>query len=227
MRAESAGYVDTIDASTVVQAAHNDGAIVVYAVQSGDFILKDGVLATVIGKTDPSLDAEIRAAAPLLVARDHDGDLRFSVHLLVEIALRALSPGVNDTFTAIACVDRLSASLTRARLGHLCTGVYCDDDGVVRVVVPSINADTLFREAMPPLRRAASNNGLMLNALICALERMADASPPHDRATLVAEMQMLLAEVRASDFLEEDRIVLIERVEKVLSNHSARPDDTP
>jgi len=115
-------------------------------------------LATVHGDPDGTLDVAVRAAAPLVKTRTAEDDLRFSVSLLVEVALRALSPGVNDTFTAIACVDRLSASLTRARLRGLRTGGALDGAGRLRVVVPTIDAERLFAEAMPPLRRAARGN---------------------------------------------------------------------
>lgn len=214
--ADGVGYVDAINVSGLVEAARAEGVVVVYSVQPGDFVIEGALLATVFGVLDSAFEEKVRAGAPLLVARDPDGDLRFSTHLLIEIALRALSPGVNDTFTAIACADRLSSSLTRARHRGLRTGVYDDKDGAVRVVVPTIDTDTLFNEAFPPLRRAANGNGLMLNALVTALRRMGLAARPDDRDAIRTETELLLAETRQCSFLEEDRAAIITRIEAVL-----------
>ncbi|NOE27843.1 DUF2254 domain-containing protein [Ruegeria sp. HKCCD6157] len=202
--ASGTGYVNSINTEELVHAAKQAGAIVVYDVQPGDFMVPSDILANVYGDCDESLNDLVPAAAPLIPARDPNGDIRFSVHLLVEIALRALSPGVNDTFTAIVCIDRLSASLARAWSSKLCTGVYRDDDGAVRVVYPSITAESLFNDSMPALRRAARGNGLVTAALIRALVRIAEAAPEKEAWAVVDELTAVRDETRESDMLERD-----------------------
>ncbi|NOD99615.1 DUF2254 domain-containing protein [Ruegeria sp. HKCCD6228] len=202
--ASGTGYVNSINTEELVRAAKQAGAVVVFDVQPGDFMVPSDILANVHGDCDESLNGLVQAAAPLIPARDPNGDIRFSVHLLVEIALRALSPGVNDTFTAIVCIDRLSASLARAWSSKLCTGVYRDDDGAVRVVYPSITAESLFHDSMPALRRAARGNGLVTAALIRALVRIAEAAPEKEARAIVDELSAVRDETRESDMLERD-----------------------
>ncbi|WP_171120675.1 DUF2254 domain-containing protein [Ruegeria sp. HKCCA5463] len=202
--ASGTGYVNSINTKELVHAAKQAGAVVVFDVQPGDFMVPSDILANVYGDIDESLNDLVPAAAPLIPARDPNGDIRFSVHLLVEIALRALSPGVNDTFTAIVCIDRLSASLARAWSSKLCTGVYRDDDGAVRVVYPSITAESLFHDSMPALRRAARGNGLVTAALIRALVRIAEAAPEKEARAVVDELTAVRDETRESDMLERD-----------------------
>ncbi|QFT71433.1 DUF2254 domain-containing protein [Ruegeria sp. THAF33] len=202
--ASGTGYVNSINTEELVRAAKQAGAVVVFDVQPGDFMVPSDILANVHGDIDESLNDLVQAAAPLIPARDPNGDIRFSVHLLVEIALRALSPGVNDTFTAIVCIDRLSASLARAWSSKLCTGVYRDDDGAVRVVYPSITAQSLFHDSMPALRRAARGNGLVTAALIRALVRIAEAAPEKEAWAVVDELTAVRDETRESDMLERD-----------------------
>ncbi len=202
--ASGTGYVNSINTEGLVRAAKKVGAVVVFDVQPGDFMVPTDTLASVYGDSDENLNDLAKASAPLIPARDPTGDIRFSVHLLVEIALRALSPGVNDTFTAIVCIDRLSASLARAWSSKLCTGVYRDDDGNVRVVYPSITAEALFHDSMPALRRAARGNGLVTAALIRALVRIAEAAPDEDLRAVVDELSAVRDETRESDMLERD-----------------------
>ncbi len=202
--ASGTGYVNSINTEGLVTVVKEAGAVVVFDVQPGDFMVPSDTLAYVYGDSDESLNHLVHAAAPLIPARDPNGDIRFSVHLLVEIALRALSPGVNDTFTAIVCIDRLSASLARAWSSKLCTGVYRDDAGTVRVVYPSITAESLFRDSMPALRRAARGNGLLTAALIRALVRIAEAAPFEDVRVVADELAAVRDETRESDMLERD-----------------------
>lgn len=218
------GYVDAIEPGQLLQAAKAVGATVFYGVQPGDFVIAGEPVATVFNDPDRKLDRHVIGALPLLAVRTPEGDLRFSVNLLVEIALRALSPGVNDTFTAIACVDRLSAALATARAERLSSGVFLDGDGVARVVSPTTTADTLFLEAFPPLRRAARQNGLMSFALQRAISRMIAIAEHDQREPMVAELRLLAEEVEANDQLPADKKTLIDRIEKALEPYE-RPSD--
>ena len=218
------GYVNSIEADLLVKAAAQRDAMVVFAVQPGDFLIQTDELAHVIGDSNGELDSAIKAAAPLIPARDPNGDIRFSVHLLVEIALRALSPGVNDTFTAIVCIDRLSASLCRAWASELCAGVYRDDVGAVRVVYPSITARSLFLDSLPPLRRAARGNGLVTEAIIRALERISRAAREKDREAITCELQAIGDETRQSEMLEREIEQLCERIQDTIASVNGAAD---
>lgn len=214
--ATETGYIDTIAGAALATEAGRAPATVVYAVRPGDFVMQGQTLARVLGDTDGRLDGRVRDAAPVIAARDPDGDLRFSVNLLVEIGLRALSPGVNDTFTAIGCVDRLSASLSRARARGLSVGVFSDEAGAARVVYPSIDAGVLFDEAFPPLRRAARGNGLMTVSLARALGRMAAAAPAVKRLPYLGELRRLRDDLDGCPLPDGDRADLADIIDRVM-----------
>lgn len=216
------GYVDTIEPNRLLKAARAVGATVIYDVCPGDFVIEGTPIATVFNDPTGTLDDQVTAAAPLLDVRTPEGDLRFSVNLLVEIALRALSPGVNDTFTAIACVDRLSAALATARSRGLSLGVYLDSGGTARVVSPTITADTLFLEAFPPMRRAARSNGLMTAAIHRAIARMIAAADADSRQTMLDELILLAEEVDASDQLPADKTRLTQMIAETLERERER-----
>ncbi len=210
------GYVNSIEADVMAKACKEVDAVVIYAVRPGDFLAETDVVAEIYGSADHGLEKIVLAAAPLIPARDPNGDIRFSVHLLVEIALRALSPGVNDTFTAIVCIDRLSASLARAWASGLCAGVCRDEDGAVRVVYPSITARSLFLDSIPPLRRAARGNGLVTAAIIRALKRIARSVPVRDQDTVKSELEYLAQEIRMSNALEHEIEAICDEVKEAI-----------
>ena len=221
VEAGRAGYIDTIAGSLLAGRMAQVGGIAVFSVRPGDFVLEGQKIARVIGPEDDGSTSAVQAAAPVIDARDPVGDLRFSVNLLVEIALRALSPGVNDTFTAIGCVDRLSSSLTRAWRDGLSVGVFADKAGGYRVVYPTIEPELLFEDAMTPLRRAARGNGLMTQAMGRVLSRIAKAVPPEAREQIIGEMERLRADIDACGLPQHDCEALTMLLDKELDSMKA------
>jgi uncharacterized membrane protein len=81
-------------------------------------------------------------------------DLGFAVDQLEEIALRALSPAVNDTFTALNCIDWLGDGLCKISPRPLPGGIYRDSRGMVRLIDPVITYERLVKGAFDKIRQA-------------------------------------------------------------------------
>ena len=81
-------------------------------------------------------------------------DPAFAIDQLVEVAIRALSPAVNDTFTALNCIDWLGACLCLTARQRLPRGVYRDHRGTVRLIEPAIALDFLIKRASDKIRQA-------------------------------------------------------------------------
>ena len=135
--------------------------VVKLTVAPGEFVLEGDVIATVSKSADEETDEKLVGLLAIDSARSAEREIEFSIDLLVEIALRALSPGVNDAYTAIAAADSLSAALSDvAGLEAAPTG-RCDEDGDPRLIVPGLAFDQLTARAFHPLRRASANNVLV------------------------------------------------------------------
>lgn len=91
---------------------------------------------------DDTADA-IRDAFSVGSRRSALQDLRFLVDELIEIAARALSPGVNDPFTAVTCLDWLGAALSTLARRRLPSHPRRDDDGALRVVAHPMTFENL------------------------------------------------------------------------------------
>ena len=107
------GYVQTIDHEALVDVARRAGAVLGVTVRAGHFVLSRGEHVEV--RSDSAVEERIadaiRAAFVVGPERSPAQDLEYAIRQLVEIALRALSPGINDPFTAVAVVDQLGAAL--------------------------------------------------------------------------------------------------------------------
>lgn len=203
--APRSGYVTQIDFVELAERAKRHQAFVDLSALPGDHLLKGERLGLVIGSDAQTMSDEARRLIIIADKRTSQGDIRFSINLLIEIALRALSPGVNDSFTAIACIDRLASSFAQAAEDVVGDGVYCDDEGAARVVAPVQDIGLLLTGAFSPLRRASRNNLLVAHAILRALSSLAPYLSGDDRGAAEAEIALMKAELDQSSALQADK----------------------
>jgi uncharacterized membrane protein len=180
-RAPKTGYITALEFEKLSVAMKETDAILIMHAMAGDFVLEGDQLATVRAAKDASIAATLLATKAyrfidIRDARAPEGDVKFNVHLIVEIALRALSPGVNDAYTAVAAIDQLSASIVTLMQTTTAQARLRDEDGYVRVVADLLSVRDIVGSAIHPIRRAAADNVLVMMALARALKRLADHS---------------------------------------------------
>ncbi len=130
------GYVRAINYESAARAAANAKATVVFDMRPGHHVIP-GLIAAYITPMNAATDELCRTVQGTIFLggeRTAFQDLEFSVHQLVEIALRALSPGINDPYTATAVLDRLTQSLSKVMGRGPQQRVWRDSDGNVRVI---------------------------------------------------------------------------------------------
>jgi uncharacterized membrane protein len=169
------GYVEAIETAAAVRAAAAAGVTVALDFRPGDYVEAGGSHIAVYPaqRCDDRLQAAIRRCVVLGIHRTPLQDPMFSIRHLVEIALRALSPGVNDPYTAAAVLDRLSASLATLMGLALPSGVSRDAAGDVRLVVQEPTHSTLVDAALDQIRQNARDKPLVLIHMIAAIARIA------------------------------------------------------
>ena len=134
--------------SGAIQAIHVDGILALAAERDlvcdlrqtvGDFVISGAVLADLFGSTDPTDDSRrIRGMIALGHERTIDQDPAFAIRIVVDIAIRALSPAVNDPTTATQMINHIGALLTAiGSHDQHGRGVYGDQAGAVRLTVPT------------------------------------------------------------------------------------------
>jgi uncharacterized membrane protein len=182
------GYVQAIDFDRLAEAARDRSATLRLEPRIGAFVARGDALAWVHPPAAAAgLGDEVRAAFVLGSRRTPSQDVEFSVQQLVDVAVRALSPGINDPFTAAACVDRLGAALARVAERPDAPGVHRDEEGVARVLADPVDFERLAEAAFSPIRQYAGGSQVVLLRLLDALARIARHARGVDRREIVGD----------------------------------------
>lgn len=180
IRAGRSGYIQAIDPETLLELANDRDVIVQMRQRPGHFVIPSTVIAYVVGSADDDLAEEINAAVVLGPQRTATQDSAFSIDLIVEIAARALSPGINDFYTALACIDHLMAAFHTTLENGVPGNGFQDENGRLRLVLVPITIDGLFDNALHPLRRMGCSNVSVTLRLIKRLTMLAESQPPEN-----------------------------------------------
>ncbi|MEL7302419.1 MAG: DUF2254 domain-containing protein [Pseudomonadota bacterium] len=199
------GYIDQFMEDELLKIARKHDLFIEFSVRPGSFLISGLTLAEVTGKIDDEIAEKIRNQVIISATRRPQGDVEFSLNLLVEIGLRALSPGINDTFTAIACVDRLSSALSAVVIHGLRDPTLHDEEGTPRLYLGDFNSEQLVDIGFNPLRRAARGNVLMASSIARALGRLLELAGEETRPVIEKHLKLLERETELSDVLDVDK----------------------
>ncbi|MEU9081581.1 DUF2254 family protein [Streptomyces sp. NPDC048357] len=177
-----ATVVQQIDVHALVAVAQRHDCAIDFRVTPGRTLSRGMALAEVTG--GELTEEVLREAVITGVERTFDQDPELPFRLLVDIALRALSPAVHDPATAVEAVDRLEDLLTRLADRELDFGRFADGAGRVRVTVPVPDWDQYVRTAFDDLLFAAADSPMALRRVRDLLGRLAEESPESRRAVV-------------------------------------------
>lgn len=166
VRASRDGYIETIDLSELRHRAESGDLMVRCEVKAGSFVPKNGLLAVVLGKPGQEVAGGWESCFVISPNRTAVQDVEFAIRQLIEIAARALSPGINDPYTAINAIERLGGAFCGVADRHLPDGLWHGADGRLRLVVPLPDAAGLLDAAYLPLRQHARNVEAVAIALV-------------------------------------------------------------
>ena len=197
VKARDTGYVRMVETDCIVQAASKHCCFVDLKVSPGAFIVEGMPIALMHGCDNGEIEDVIACDALVLgPSRQPDADISFLFHLLIEIALRALSPGVNDTYTALSCIDNLSAALSQLLNRKPPASLYWDDAGEPRLHFEVLDIPELLENTLRPLRVSGQGNLLVTRKLLHALRTMKELSLPDYRGILQTHIDLALADAR-------------------------------
>ncbi len=196
---ERFGYVQAIEFERIVEAARAADALVGIYLRAGDYAI-DGSRAFGIypkERVSPELEREIRSAITLGMERTPVQDLEFSIRHLVEIAVRALSPGINDPYSAVAVVHRLSGAWSRLVDKSMPPGVFHDEEGEMRVICPRPTYAILLNASFSQIRQSGAEKPLVLIHLLQAMGKVSRcARTDEQREALRAQVEAVLEDAR-------------------------------
>jgi uncharacterized membrane protein len=140
----------------------------------------------------PSVSRALRRAHISGSSRTLAQDLSFAVDQLVEIALRALSPAVNDTFTALTCIDWLGESLCRVTTRWRPPHVHRDNHGYVRVITADVSYTGLVERAFEKIRQAGRGMPAVMIRQLEALTKILDHTTDAEQRQLLLNQAAMI-----------------------------------
>jgi uncharacterized membrane protein len=144
--------VQAIDSATLVKLARSSGGVVEIAVAVGDTVADLTPLLRVFGASQPIDERALSNAIGLGAERTFEQDPKYAIRLLVDIAIKALSPAINDPTTAVQALDQIEDLLLRLGRRRLEIGDFRDEDGRLRLVVPCPTWEDFLRLALDEIR---------------------------------------------------------------------------
>jgi uncharacterized membrane protein len=201
------GYVQEIDHARLVADAVVGDAVVHVFFRPGQFVFRGEAIASIWPAANAGRIAErVEYHVKLGRHRTLRQDAEFGIAQIVEIALRALSPAVNDTFTGVACVDWMGDALLVAAEAPSWAGAWFDDKGKLRLRIREVRLERLVRLAFDQIRQAAADNPAVLIRMLDTMRRIAPhMSNDSVREVLVQEADAIREAADAKILIGLDR----------------------
>ncbi|MEC9342173.1 MAG: DUF2254 domain-containing protein, partial [Pseudomonadota bacterium] len=159
--AHCSGYVQSIDYRGLAGLCAEHDLICEVLLQPGSFVIEgqrimrygSAAAGALVGMPEEAQRTDLDAALIIGAVQTPVQDIEYSIDQLVQLALRALSPGINDPMTAMTCIDWLVSSLVKIGGRGSLPSHYRDAEGVVRVLARPATTDELADRAFDPIRQ--------------------------------------------------------------------------
>ena len=184
---QASGYLQTVDLDTLLRVACEKDLVCQLFVKPGDHLLAGAPIAEIRGPS--ALDADtrktLRSAFYVDRQRTPAQDIRYQFQQLSDVVIRALSPGINDPFTAINGIDELAAAMLLFVQGTRVRERRHDKDGHLRLVAPTTHAGELLRNTVGHIAIYAAGDEFVMASLHRVLDVVAPLlAAPADHAEL-------------------------------------------
>jgi uncharacterized membrane protein len=189
------GIVLAVNLDVLLAKAENYDGIIEFAPQVGDFVSVDEPLFNLYGSARTIDEATLRASVAFGSERTIDQDPTFAFRIVVDIAIRALSPAINDPTTAVLAIDQLHRMLRTVGKRNLRTDEIMDGSGKLRLIFRTPNWEDFVHLAFSEIRSCGSANLQIVRRLRAMIENLLLTLPTHRQAALLTELSLLDREI--------------------------------
>ena len=198
--------ITRFDLEKLVRVAQEADAVVAIECGVGDTVVEDAVLLRVYGATRKLPEQTLTRAIHLATSRSFEQDPKYAIRLLVDIAIRALSPAVNDPTTAVQALDQIEDLLRRLGCRQLEAGYARDAAGKIRVTFPVPTWQDYLALAFDEIRQFGAASIQVGRRLRAALVGLGDTIAVDERRAAVQQyLDHLNLGIGQSSFDDQDR----------------------
>jgi uncharacterized membrane protein len=199
--------------------------VIVMACAVGDTLLEGSVVLRIHGAKDKLAEKDLMWAVHLAAGRTFEQDPKYPIRLLVDIAIKALSPAINDPTTAVQAIDQIEDLLRRLARHNLDAGFARDPDGVLRVVVPMPTWDDYLTLAFDEIRQFGMSSVQVIRRLRAALTGLAGSTTIAAYAEAARRyLKHLDVVIERSPLDSEDKVTALQEDPQGLGLSRQRPD---
>ena len=220
LKSSACGYIQTINYAHLTKVMKKLDGYLEVSVNPGDFVVNRMITMNChikhLSKED---EKSLHNGFTLGPKRTPIEDPEFAAHQLIEIALRALSPGINDPYSAIACVDKLTAMICNLTQENFPKGTTYDEDDIERVSYKTTSFQNLANIAYDQIRQYSQNCLAVQLRLLEGLIRVAEqASLPTHWSFVRHQKQMIEHSLKQQNLIDLDKKEVTNRLQ-ILDEH--------
>ena len=205
----SSGIVLAVDLEGLVAQARQANGMIEFVPQVGDFLAVDEPLFRLYGAAGAIDDRQLQAAVALGSERTIEQDPTFAFRILVDIAIKALSPAINDPTTAVLAIDQLHRLLRKVGLRLVSREEICDDAGELRLVFRTPNWEDFVHLTCTEIRHCGAGSVQIMRRLRSMLENLMQTLSPHRHAELRQQLELLDRTIDGHYAFAEDRALAL------------------
>jgi uncharacterized membrane protein len=201
----ASGYLQFVRYDQLVSIAESTDSVIRLVHRPGHFITAGLPLARVWpAAAAPAVERALHRHHVPGANRTLTQDPVFAIDQLVEIAIRALSPAVNDTFTALTCIDWLADGLCRISARQLPLGVHRDVHGGIRLIEPGPDYARIVNRASDKIRQASRNMPAVAIRQIDGLTKVLAATTSAAQRSVLATQAVRILHGAEADIPDDD-----------------------
>jgi uncharacterized membrane protein len=188
---DNSGIVLAVNVAALIAEAQRTDSVIEVAPQVGDFVAVDEPLFFLYGNVGPLDDRLLRTLVAFGTERTMEQDPLFAFRILVDIALKALSPAINDPTTAVLAIDQLHRLLRVVGLRSLRTDEFADQGGKLRLIFRTPNWENFVHLSFREIRQYGAANLQVVRRLRAMIENLQQTLGEPRHAALNTELDLL------------------------------------
>jgi uncharacterized membrane protein len=175
VHSQKSGYLQAIDLDNIIAFVTDNDCAIKFNIKPGDFIMRRSVIAYYLenSKSDKdSIENQINSKLIIGIKSSAEQDPEFAIRQLVEVAVRALSPGINDPFTAVTCIDRLGNNIAYLMDRQFPAEHHIDESGHLRVQLKPFTFNGIVEASFNQIRQHGENDIAVTIHLLRTLHKL-------------------------------------------------------
>lgn len=218
IKSPKSGYLQYIDSESILNLMTEFNALLELKYRPGDYIVENVAIGKLYTNEKVEEEKLEKIIFQFVIGKTKTAlqDLEFSIHQMVEIAARALSPGVNDPYTAIACIDNLTSTMCYLAEVKFPSKYRVDDNKKLRVIADTLDFEGVLNASFNQIRQFSAGSTAVIIRLMEVLTIIHEfAKKEQYRKAIMKHVEMTLNVGKESIKEKNDLEDLIERSKKI------------